>query len=359
MTARNTTLLIAAAILFSALAWFLSQRQQAAFAPTELGLLEPTLEARLDELDRVEIQQAGGERFALVRENAEDWVLPERNGYPVDVSKLRKLLRTIATVEVVEAKTANPEWHDRLKLQDLSEAADTTVELLAKAGEEPVLALLIGKTGQGGHYVRRVGENQTWLVGENLNSSPRPVDWLDKSLIDIKRADLDHLYVKGADGKKWSLQREADSTDFTLEPSAPEGREVSGANVNRLLTSLENLRLLEVRAADESDATAEWRHVHFAQKNGLHVHAEARQDGSKYWLRLSAEAKPVVAATPAEAEEGESPEPTVSAKVAEAAAALNRRAGGRVFEVSSYPGAGLLMEYERMLKELPREPLPE
>jgi len=341
-TLRN--LVIISAVL-SGLAWFAAQRDRADFAAPELGLFAPELESRLAEITKVELHTAGEDAFTLEEAGTDVWVAPAKASYHVDLGQLRKTLRALATAKVVEVKTANPDWHEKLKLQDVVDASDTTVEITAYAGDEPVRAVLLGRTGQGGQYVRRVGENQTWLIDQTLRPGATPADWLDKALVNIKRADLHRADVTPIDGEAWALQREGDdTTDFVLQPAAPADRERNSANTNRLLSALSNLRLLDVREANEEDAGAEWHRVTFSRPDGLSVTAKVRQDGSKYWLQLAAER-----GDPLPAAEDQPPRDTAAAD--KLAQTLENRARGRTFEISSYPGIGLMLDYTKMLKE--------
>lgn len=341
-TLRNLVIL---SVALSGLAWFAAQRDRADFAAPELGLFAPELESRLAEITKVELHTAGEDAFTLEETGTDTWVAPDKARYNVDLGQLRKTLRTLATAKVVEVKTANPDWHEKLKLQDVVDASDTTVEITAYAGDEPVLAVLLGRTGQGGQYVRRVGENQTWLIDQSLRPGATPADWLDKALVNIKRADLRSAEVTPVEGPAWSLERLGDdTTDFVLKPAPPEGRERNGANNNRLLSALSNLRLLDVRKADAADAEAAWHRVSFSRFDGLSVTAKVRQDGSKYWLQLEA-----TRGEPTPVEDGQPARDTAAADAL--AQDIERRARGRTFEVSSYPGIGLMLDYEKMLKE--------
>lgn len=353
MASKQLRILAVLAVALSGLAWFAAQRDQQSYAPEDLGLFAPELESRLAEVTAVEIHAAGEEPFVLEHAGDDRWVLPAKTSYPIDVSKLRELLRNLATAEVVEAKTANPEWHSRLKLLDVAQASDTTIEVIARADAEPVLGVLIGSSGQGGQYVRKTGENQTWLIGQNIRPPRKAEDWLDKTLVDIKRAELASVSVEENGEQVFALTlQDADSTDFELSPAPAQGHSVNTANSNRLLSALSNLRLLDVRAAQADDEQAEWRRLNFVRQDGLHVEVEIRQDGDAHYMRLQAkEGEPMPPAQPAsDGSSAESP-----SDLQAIVQTINGRAAGRVFEISSYPGGGLLLEYDKLLRDPPAE----
>ena len=55
---------------------------------------------------------------------------------------------------------------------------------------------------------------------------------------------------------------------------------------------------------------------------------------------------------PPDADEGP---PGLKLRARDEAAALNSRARNRVFQISSYPGTGLLLDYEQLLKPPPED----
>lgn len=354
MATQQVRILAVLAVALAGLAWFAAQRDQQSYAPEELGLFAPELESRLGEVTAVEIHAAGAEAIVLEQAGEDSWVLPTKTSYPVDLSKLREVLRKLATAEVIEAKTANPDWHARLKLQDISEAEDTTLEIVARADAEPILAVLIGSSGQGGQYVRKTGENQTWLIDQNIRPPRTAQDWLDKTLVDIKRAELARVSVEEQGEQVFTLKLEnLDSTDFTLSPEPEQGRSLNTANSNRLLSALSKLQLLDVRAEEASDTQADWRRLNFVRDDGLHVEVEIRQDDNKHWLRLSAAVQENRTADD-DSQPG-SPESTTATQASADAKHINGRAAGRVFEISSYPGGGLLLDYDKLLRDPPAE----
>ena len=73
-TLRN---LVIVAIGLSGLAWFAAQRDQAGYAPEDIGQYAPALESRLSDITRVAIQAAGEEGFVLER-NGDDWIVPAK-----------------------------------------------------------------------------------------------------------------------------------------------------------------------------------------------------------------------------------------------------------------------------------------
>src|SRR5690606_40977830 len=53
--------------------------------------------------------------ITLVRETGDRWSALERYGYPVDPARVRNLVVTLADMRLIERKTAQPEYYDRLE----------------------------------------------------------------------------------------------------------------------------------------------------------------------------------------------------------------------------------------------------
>jgi hypothetical protein len=67
-----------------------------------------------------EVRITGSESGGGVTLEREDdgWVVVERSEYPADMGKLRPLVVALSEAGIVEEKTSNPEYYDRLGLGD-------------------------------------------------------------------------------------------------------------------------------------------------------------------------------------------------------------------------------------------------
>lgn len=177
MNARLAFALIAFAVIVIAAA--------AVFAPSarkadtvELGLALPSLAAQLNDQQTIELADVEG-ALTLQRQDGA-WVLAGLPGLPVDQGKVREFLLGLAAVKLVEAKTSDPAFHDALELGKGS----TRILLGEGAG------LLVGKAAvSSGYFVRRVGEDQTYIA-KPLNVPDVAVKaWSDVS-VPVAKKDL-------------------------------------------------------------------------------------------------------------------------------------------------------------------------
>ena len=129
MTYRTVTGLAAALVVLGALALFSQYDPQPPASGG--GLLLPGLGEDLDQVTRVTVTGAGNEPIAtLQRDEDGGWTIAEKAGYPADVAKVRETLIGLAEARIVEAKTANPEFYDRLGVEAVeNEAAGGVAEV--------------------------------------------------------------------------------------------------------------------------------------------------------------------------------------------------------------------------------------
>ena len=69
------------------------------------------------------IYKAGDARVVELKRRASSWTVSERDNYPADEAKLRKLLIAIADAKLDEEKTSNPESYATLGVEDTKGAA--------------------------------------------------------------------------------------------------------------------------------------------------------------------------------------------------------------------------------------------
>lgn len=141
----------AAIVLLGVLLLSPSARQRG--AALELGPVLPALSKSLNTVSAITLSDV---EDTLSLERVEGvWRFKALPGIPVDQGKVREFLLDLTQAMVLEAKTDNPNFHTAIGLG----AAGTRIDLGA-AGR-----LILGKEGAGGgRFVRRAGEDQTYLA---------------------------------------------------------------------------------------------------------------------------------------------------------------------------------------------------
>ena len=242
------------------------------------------LEPIANDVTQVTIADADGS--TTLARNDSGWVVTDRHDYPADLGKLRQLVVALADATIVEAKTANPENHDRLGLVAPDEGGSGTRVVLAGDGFSHEVVL--GDTAQGDYrYARRAAEDQTYLVDRDPDAPADATEWLAADLVDIGADRVRRVSITHADGETIVIEKDSeDATNFTVR-DVPEGRELSYAAVgNGVGAALANLRLEDVRPATggEADTTTV-----FETFDGHTVTARVFSDDAGAWVSLSAE----------------------------------------------------------------------
>ena len=66
------------------------------------------------------------------------WAVAEKDGYPADVEKVRQTLISLAEARIVEPKTANPDFYDRLGVEGVEDEAAGGLAVMLTGADTPV-----------------------------------------------------------------------------------------------------------------------------------------------------------------------------------------------------------------------------
>lgn len=132
-----------------------------------------------------------------IKKTETDWVITgdsKREGYPVSLSKLQKMMQALTTVKRVEPKTLDK---DRFTHLDLLPEQAITVTLSAE--EESLLSFRRGKIGRrpgaGLAYAYQDSDSRAWLVSGMPSLSTAVKDWIDLPLYTVSRADIQSVIL--------------------------------------------------------------------------------------------------------------------------------------------------------------------
>jgi hypothetical protein len=321
----------------------------------ESTLLLPELQGAVNEVAWLRISAAGGAPVATLERREDHWVVAEANGYRADWDKLRRLLSDLAQAEIVEPKTANPDYYDRLGVEDVSEpdAAGRLIEFDEDSGLQGVI---VGKTAQerGGQYVRPLGQAASALIDRRLDLPADTAGWMEQEIVDIPEDEVLEIEVLHPDGESVRARRSAvDEEHFVLD-GIPEGREKrSDWAVDSLANNLAALKLEAVRVDEgiDWDEASTFRLVTAA---GLQLEADLAMDegaeadsaaDDEHWIRLRAGTYTTAVDSGVDAEAN-------GQQLLDRAAAINRRVSGWVYRIPKYKYDAMAKRREDLLKPL-------
>ena len=350
---RNLVLLALATLvaLLAAVAAVVNDRSSVRTSFVPHPLFEG-LNDRLDRADRIVYTLSrgmGGEEKIVLEKNGEGiWGVAARGGYPVNEELIRKTLLGVGNMEAYEPRTANPEWHRNLGLlkpEDIGSAI--RVELFH--GEDRLAGLLVGKIperavdvkGEGLIYVRRDGEDQSWLARGRLPLHKNIVDWLDPAFVDIKREELARVTLWAGTEKPVVIERESPNAANFAIANVPEGRATRGAPVvNKAATALIDAGFDDVAPAETLDLPEEGPRVVLETFDGVRLSMRMGGQGGALWAKFGAEADPALV-----------PEGTDMAAAKETAKKLNDRLARWTYKLPQETGNQLTQTMDLLTRE--------
>lgn len=353
MRNRSVLILGAAAVLVAVAAGALLRERDSSTAGAALPpLLFPGLSEKLNEVASIDL--AGPEESFAIAKDKDGWKMPSKGGYPVPIETVKQALVGMAELKPAEQKTANPELHGKLDLQDRDAKESKSLSVTLKdAGGKELAALLVGKKGAtataatpGTLYVRKPGDKQAWLVSGRFEPDPKAVRWLDRDVVKIERKRVQQVTAARADGSKLIVARATPEADDFKPTNLPEGaKEKNSGAPNALGSALGYMSYDDVAPAASIDfadaATAEYRTF-----DGLVVTVAVKEKDGKHWVKFLAAHDPGAVAqgpvtTPAkEGDKAAEPKPADKPKspeeVAKEAEAFNAKVKGWAYEVTKY-----------------------
>ncbi|MGI9331516.1 MAG: DUF4340 domain-containing protein [Gammaproteobacteria bacterium] len=343
MNQRNLVILIASLALVALAVILTSPGDQSSLG--EGDLLLPGLAENLNDVTQLSVRRSGSEQVAVLTRTENGWVVSDRDNYPANFTRLRQNLRGLAEARLFETKTANPEFYDRLGVQDISEPLATGTEFTL-GGTDLKAQIIVGRTDEGGGnlaYVRRSGEAQSYLVKASLDPGKSANDWLDANILDIPSSRVRSVEIRHPDGEILAIAKgRSESVNYTVA-DIPPGRSLTyeGA-ANAIGAALAGLSLDDVQSANTFDpGDIEATVATFETFDGLRltVHTWAPPEGQRR-VAFSAEATIAKPANDdaASDEIGESGpvDAEAVAGIIDEAADITARLGGWVYTLPSF-----------------------
>ncbi len=284
----------------------------------------PGLAGRLADAQRVQITHQG-QTLTLARDG-DTWRLPDHASYPVEPAVLHALLAGLAGLREVEPRTADPEAYARLGLEDPDGAGapGTLVRVLGSDGAA-IAAVVLGATRIGGQgeatrrdlYLRRPDAPQTWLAQPLVVASPDWLDWVGRTIVDIRADELAGIVSTRAGGPRLELARDGERLSLVAPPQHPA---LDRFKLDDMGRALADLTLHDVAAAGDAPGMVVGEAT-LTTRQGLALTVSVRRAGAAVWLALDARG---------------------DGAAAEAAASLHQRLSGWAFQVDPWKEAALV-----------------
>jgi len=238
-----TVSLGAIALLLTLFEQWSSKRSGEWNLPEDRDLLERSV---LEQTAAIRILQNGTPEVTLSRNAEGNWVVSEYHAFPLNRSKLDKLLRELQDASLDRFVTANTEKTERLNL------GRREIQFLSEP-ESVIHSITFGKPGKnGGLFVKRESDEKVYFTDFSGTFDVDPAQWVSKDLLSGTLDDLQKVSVEWGGGESVEIQRNAESDAFELT-NAESGESLDLPRVQRNLRTLLNARFTEVHQASDLD----------------------------------------------------------------------------------------------------------
>ncbi|MBU2533634.1 MAG: DUF4340 domain-containing protein [Alphaproteobacteria bacterium] len=256
--------------------------------------LFPSLEDRAAKTGQIAIRKGEGQLTFKRSEDGKVWSIVERSGYPIDATKVRKLVLQLAEAELIERKTRNEKLYGQLGLGDPTEKdAKSKLVKIADAGGGTIAEVVVGNerhaafgTGKSGTYVRVPGNDQTWLAKLDIDASTDVADWVDPVFFKADKDKFASLVVKQGDGVVYKLVP-AEKKDGGFElADVPAGKKVKeSVRIDDLVNGIRTLEMTDVRKAQEADAKPDMT-AEITMQDGAKYLVGMKEEDRKRWITV-------------------------------------------------------------------------
>ena len=291
MKPRSVLILAVIAVLVLAGGWYFGARTSRPSA-SSLAVGQPAFPnaaSALQQAAHIAIQHQG--KTTALERHGDIWGVAEDSGYPAQPSKVHDLLAGLAELRLAERRTTDPAQFGRLGVEDPDKAnADSTLVSVSDGQDKPIIALIVGHSRSRGQaelpdqiFVRRPGEQQTWLAEGRLQIDNDALMWLDRQIVNIDHTKVAAVSASRA-GQQIELVRDGDKLVMKQPAEHPE---LDPAKLGDVARALEFLSFIRVQPAAKMPG-AELGHGEFTTTDGLKLNVTANQSGNEVWAHFAA-----------------------------------------------------------------------
>ncbi len=305
MNAKSLSLLTIIAVVLLGIA-LLSAPNKSVHKEAELGKLFPEFADKMADVSTVNIRTASGENN--VQYVNKQWVLTEKDNYPIQVEKIKALLLALSDLEKIEAATSKADLYTRVNVEDVTAKDAKSVQVTAKnASGQTVLSLIVGmsKPAKGDStrreiFVRIPEDKQSWRVLGALSIDRTAIDWLDTLLLDDNADDVQAVEIKNA-AEHIQFAKTAKGGEFELA-ALPAGATLKKeANLNLIGALVSNLTFDDVVKAEKVDFNAAPIKTTFKRFDGVAFEMTVVKKEKLYYAQFAASFTAPVKETKADA----------------------------------------------------------
>jgi len=196
------------------------------------------------------------------------WTIPSHHNYPADgADRLAKTAASTRGIKHEELASSSPQNHEQLGVIDPLDEDKTKLKgrgqrITLNKDDGVLVDFIVGKQVKdrpGFYYIRKPGEDFTYVAKVTIDLSTRFADWVETDLLKIDKNDLNEIVVNNykaeveggrlviTPGENNTLIREKPTDPWKLEGLEDSQEEVDVTKVNAMLGALDDLKLVGVR----------------------------------------------------------------------------------------------------------------
>lgn len=283
--------LVAAACSAVAVAVFVAANPWSVAVNDHAPLL-PAMRADAAKIDGIEIA-SGKDQLKLAFKDGR-WIVDSANGYPANAQAVRQLVLSATEADLVERKTAKKDLHKMLGLAD-GEGVGTARLIRFKGADGAIIGeVLAGNarsdvpgTNTGGTYVRRPGEDQTWLANRPLDGTASLRDWVQTKLIDLPTDSIETVSIEMVGEAPLAIKRAGDKRTHELT-DMPAGKRLKHVNsIDDIVEAVSLVEFKNVRKAGSGTLPQKAGQAVLRTDKGLAATIDYFSDGKEAWVTIT------------------------------------------------------------------------
>lgn len=313
------------------------------------------LRDKANDITTIQVETKGA-AFNVTRTAQGAWILPDKSNYPADFNTIRKLVRGLAELDLVEKRTSRSDQFERLGLSLPKSGGTGTLVTLKNGKGEALASVIAGSTVDGASaggrqaiYVRRPNQNQAYIARGNLSVPTDQAQWLDKGFIDLARDRVKKAALKPFKGRPYSVTRaKPEDANFRLVEQIPAGRvmrtEAEPNGIGHALLGLSFDDVAPQAKIDFSNAAL----ATFQTFDGLTLSLRLIEKEREFWLTVNAAGAPSAPEPPKAG--AAAPSPALKSDPVKEAKDINAVTAGWAYKIPRYKGTILTAPLEDLLK---------
>jgi hypothetical protein len=244
MKLKSLLLIVAALAALSVVVFLVTKPAPAVTADARLN--QPVLDAATAEKVAELRLTESGKSLTVKRDANGVWRVPSYHDFPVDFSRVTRLVGDLNDAKLTRLVTTNPERIARLEFKD------TTITLLDSAAKE-LWTVTLGKNPESGagRFLRYGNEPKAFLASLNTYLDLESKNWANAELLALKPDDIAKIELPFAEGGPVTFTR-AKKEDPWTSTAAPAGQKPKTDTLASALNTLTSVRFSDT--SDPADA---------------------------------------------------------------------------------------------------------